>query len=146
MTATNSPFRYPLGAKPPSFVDASDPAALLGEISEKDFSQEVVELAEALGWTVFRTHDSRHSPDGEPDLRMVHPVLRRVVWAELKAANGKLRPAQLTAIETLRQAGAEVYVWQPADWEYIVKVLQRFWFKANRSASAGVAGVEDADP
>ena len=41
--------------------------------TEKGFSQAVVDYAHTQGWTVWRTYDSRHSPAGEPDLRMVRP-------------------------------------------------------------------------
>ena len=92
-------------------------------ISERAFAQAVVEAAEDLGWTVWRTWASVHSPSGEPDLRMVHPVLRQVIWAELKTQNGKLSPAQQESIDTLKAAGARVYVWRPADWPQIERVL-----------------------
>lgn len=92
-------------------------------ISEKDFAQTVVETAEALGWTVWRTWRSDHSPSGEPDLRMAHPVLRRVIWAELKSYKGRLTAAQQQSIETLMAAGATVFIWRPTDWEEIESIL-----------------------
>ncbi len=42
-------------------------------ITEKEFQATVRELAEAYGWTVFCTWRSKHSPAGEPDLRMIRP-------------------------------------------------------------------------
>ena len=101
-----------------------DPSVLRLGISEKEFAQAVVELAEALGWMVWRTWVSLHSPKGEPDLRMVNVDQRRVVWAEVKSDKGKLTAAQAEAILTLRSSGAEVYVWRPGDWEKIQAVLK----------------------
>ena len=50
-------------------------------ITEKDFQATVIDLARSLGWIVGFTHDSRKSEPGEPDLRMVHPVQYRVIFA-----------------------------------------------------------------
>ena len=83
-------------------------------VTEKAFSQTVVAMAQALGWTVWRTWDSRHSPAGEPDLRMAHPVQKRQVWAELKTDKGKVTEPQQTALDVLRESGAEAYLWRPA--------------------------------
>ena len=93
-------------------------------ISESDFAQSVVEYARATGWLVWRTWNSKHSPAGEPDLRLVHPGQKRVIWAELKSSKGKLTPMQEQAIETLQVAGAEAYLWYPQDWWLIEMVLK----------------------
>ena len=84
-------------------------------ITEKQLSQTVVEMAEAFGWTVWRTWNSRHSPAGEPDLRMVHPVWRRMIWAELKTEKGKLTLKQEDTIRILMRAKQEWYLWRPRD-------------------------------
>ena len=99
------------------------PDTINGLISEKDFQAAVRELAELMGWTVFCTWSSRHSPGGEPDLRLVHPIQKRMIWMELKSAKGKLTARQVEAIETLQAAGEEVYVFRPQDWEQIEKIL-----------------------
>ena len=76
--------------------------------TEKQFSQTVVEYARLMGWTVFRTWSSIHSPYGEPDLRMVRPP--RVVLAELKRDDGKVTPKQYEALELYRRCpGVETY-------------------------------------
>jgi len=93
-------------------------------VTEKAFQQTVRAMAVALGWTVFCTYDSRRSPEGEPDLRMVHPKQRRVIWAELKSNVGKTTPLQEQALETLREAGAEVFLWRPAMMDAIEKILR----------------------
>ena len=49
---------------------------------EASFQRTVIALAEWSGWTVHFTHNSKHSPPGELDLRMIRPP--RVAIAELK--------------------------------------------------------------
>ena len=105
-------------------MQLSDPSVLLREISEKQFQAQVRERAELLGWVVFTTWNSRHSPAGEPDLRLVHPVQKRIIWVELKTENGKVSAKQNEAIETLQEAGFEVFIWRPSDQDQIEKVLQ----------------------
>ena len=92
-------------------------------VSEKDFAQAVVEYAQAWGWTVWRTWNSKHSPAGEPDLRMVRPP--RVIFAELKSETGKLTTKQAEAVALLRECpGTWCYVWRPSDWDEIEGVLE----------------------
>ena len=59
-------------------------------VSEKAWQNTVRKAAEALGWRVMTTWSSKHSPKGEPDLRMIRPP--RVIFAELKSANGHQLP------------------------------------------------------
>jgi len=94
-----------------------------GAISEKDWAQTVVEYAELMGWLVYRTWNSLHSPAGYPDLTLVR---ERVVWAELKSGDGIVTTAQWDWHYALKQAGQEAYIWRPADWEYgVQRVLGR---------------------
>jgi hypothetical protein len=91
--------------------------------TEKDFQAAVREYAELHGWTVFSTWNSRHSPNGEPDLRMVRPP--RVIFAELKSAKGKLSAAQAHVIDLLRLCdGVETYIWRPGEWPLIEGILE----------------------
>ena len=93
-------------------------------VTERQFSQAVVDYARLTNWLVFRTWNSRHSPAGAPDLRMVRPF--RVIFAEVKRELGKLTPQQEEAINLLRLCpGVEVYVWRRSDWEEIVRILAR---------------------
>ena len=66
-------------------------------MTEKDFQAAVRDYAQLRGWRVFCTWDSRHSPAGEPDLRMARPP--RVVFAELKTATGKVSDTQEHVLE-----------------------------------------------
>ena len=90
--------------------------------NEKQFQVALREYAELMGWKVFATWHSIHSPKGEPDLRLVRPP--RVVFAELKSERGKLTPSQAEVISLLEECpGIEVYLWRPSDWDAIERVL-----------------------
>lgn len=108
-------------------------------ITEKQFSQQVVDLARLLGWKVYRQWTSIHSPKGFPDLTMVRED--RLVFAELKSEQGKLTEAQAEWLEALRATGigrriftgvatpsgsgkVEVYEWRPHQIEEIAGILQ----------------------
>lgn len=67
---------------------------------------------------------SIHSPRGFPDLVLVSPERKRVIFAELKTEQGKVSEHQQAWIEALRQAGAEVYVWRPSQIESIAQILR----------------------
>lgn len=100
-------------------------------LSEKAFAQQVVDLAQLMGWRCYRTHDSRRSPAGFPDLVLVKPP--RLIFAELKTEIGKVTPDQmawmhdLTAIEiaTAYDGGSVVscYLWRPCAWDEIERTL-----------------------
>lgn len=90
--------------------------------TEKGFSQAVVDYAHIQGWLVFRTYDSRHSPAGEPDLRMVRPP--RVIFAELKVGKNQPTAYQREALGLLGQCpGVETYLWRPDQWDMIEEIL-----------------------
>ena len=94
-------------------------------IPEADFQATVVGIAVLNGWTVFSTKDSRRSPKGEPDLRMVHPVWKRMVWMELKKEGEKPTPEQDEALSVLERAGEECYLCRPSDLDLIERVLSQ---------------------
>jgi hypothetical protein len=102
-------------------------------ILERDFQQQVTDLAELLGWSWahFRPAQTAHGwrtavsgplGKGFPDLVLAHPRKVCVLFAELKA-RGKVSPEQDGVHDVLRMAGARVVVWTPADWDTIVNVL-----------------------
>ena len=103
------------------------------KVSEAAFQQVVIDLARWHGWRVFhplpaqnargRWRTAQAGDTGFPDLVLAHPK-RGVIFAELKSAIGKLSDRQQAWIDTLRQAGAEVYVWRPADIEQIKAILK----------------------
>ena len=117
--------------------------ASLVPISEAELQTAIIDCAVALGWLVYHTHDSRHSPEGFPDLILVREP--RLIIAELKGVDRRGRPgvvkvAQaewLLRLDTIagvvehlvEQAGAAdalpgvaeapilaVRLWRPVDW------------------------------
>jgi hypothetical protein len=89
-------------------------------VTEREWQRQITDLATMLGWSWYHTHDSRRSPAGFPDLVLWR---ERVVYVELKAQRGRLRPEQRVTITAFRQAGAEVYVWRPSDFDTARRVL-----------------------
>ena len=90
------------------------------KVSEKDFQRTVVELALHLGYAVHHTIDQKHYAKrigpGFPDLTLVHPQQRRVIFAELKSSTGKLSEAQKWWADILSKCpGVEYFLWKPSD-------------------------------
>lgn len=90
-------------------------------LTEKAFTQMVIDLAHYLGWMSYHTHDSRHSEPGFPDLCMIKDG--RIVFAELKTETGKATPQQEHWLKELSKCNTEVYLWRPSDWEDITATL-----------------------
>jgi hypothetical protein len=93
----------------------------LGALTEKDFRQQVIDLAHLLGWRCYFTWNSIHSPAGFPDLVMLRRG--RQVVAELKTSRRLPTAAQQAWLEEFRAAGVETFVWRPEDLEEIASVL-----------------------
>lgn len=107
---------------------AADPSASSGQAGlppqpERSFADQVVQAAQLLGWRVYRTWNSQHSPAGFPDLVLVRRP--RVVFAELKRQDKGPTTDQTAWLEDLRASGQEAYLWRPSDWSTIEKVLSR---------------------
>lgn len=100
----------------------SDLEDKLAKITEKQFSQQVADVAKTFGWLVYRTWNSQHSPKGFPDLCMVKGPL--IIFAELKSKKGKTTPAQEQWLNALEYTPADVYLWRPGDLEEIIEVLR----------------------
>lgn len=84
--------------------------------TEKQFSQQVVDLARTLGWKCYRTFNSRFSPAGYPDLTMVRG--NRIIFAELKVGKNFPSVAQGCWLSALAESGVgEVYIWWPESLE-----------------------------
>lgn len=101
-------------------------------ITEAMFTDQVLELAGILGWTTahFRpamtTHGWRTPVQGDgkgfPDLILCRRD--RLVVAELKVGRNKVTADQLHWLDSFKAAGAEVFVWTPADWDEITGELR----------------------
>ncbi|MBI3978670.1 MAG: VRR-NUC domain-containing protein [Chloroflexi bacterium] len=107
------------------------------ELSEDEFRQQIHDLAGILGWSwmfvkplraaggIWKTPTFGPLGKGWPDDTLVHPVKRRIVFAEVKKELGKVEPDQERVHAFLRRAGFEVYVWRPSDIASIQEVLAR---------------------
>ncbi len=103
-------------------------------ISERDFQDQIIELAHIYGWAVahFRPAMKQDgswrtavSADGTgfPDLVLVRSP--RLIFAEVKSEEGKVTSEQSSWLRNLAAAKQDVYLWRPSDWEGIVEVLKR---------------------
>ena len=92
--------------------------------TEKQWLEQVRKLAGQLGWLTYHPNQSKFSEPGFPDLTLVR---ERVIFAELKrhAPSAKLSPHQILWRDRLLAAGAEHYVWRPADADQIIRILGR---------------------
>lgn len=90
--------------------------------TEKQWMEEVRKLANQLGWLTYHPHRSERSQPGFPDLTLVR---ERVIFAELKRhdASAKLSPHQVIWRDRLLAAGAEWYLWRPAQADEIIRIL-----------------------
>lgn len=93
-------------------------------LTEKQFMQQVRDLAKLLGWSVYHTFDSRRSEPGFPDLVFVNATQRRILYAELKTDKGRVSEHQRRWLDMLGAAGAEVALWRPRDLGEIKLVLR----------------------
>lgn len=91
-------------------------------VTEKQFQQQVIELAKLHSWLHYFTYRSTRSPSGFPDLVLVRDD--RLVFAELKTDEGRMSPAQRQWYAALQRAANEIYVWRPRDWDAICEVLK----------------------
>jgi hypothetical protein len=103
---------------------------------ESDFQRLVIEYARLLGWRVahFRAARIRRRDGsvyystpvaadggGFPDLVLARRG--RVVFAELKSPRGRQTPAQEAWARELNGGPVRCYLWRPADWPEIERVL-----------------------
>ncbi len=89
---------------------------------EAIFQDQVVRMARGQGWLVFHPAPFQVRPgvwrsDGKgfPDLVLIHPGGRGIIFAELKAEGGKLSEEQVRWGESIVKSGGEYYLWRPKD-------------------------------
>lgn len=106
----------------------------LTPVSEKEFQKQVIELAHAFGWKIahFRTamnarghYQTPVGADGAgwPDLVLVHPEWKLILFRELKTEKGKLAEHQRIWGEWLVAADQDWAVWRPSDLPIIATAL-----------------------
>ena len=108
--------------------------------TEQDFMHAVIDFAHINGWMVHHVLDQRHYAKrvgpGFPDLVLCRPWRSpqeasgpTLIFAELKAEDGSVRPDQVRWLERLKAATsigtARVCVWRPSDWDEIQRTLKR---------------------
>lgn len=101
-------------------------ALLAGAMPEEELLVAVETEATLGGWRwhhIRRADLAQQQGDpGWPDFLALRGD--RIVVAELKAALGRVESAQATWLDAWAAAGAEVFVWRPADLDTIRKVLR----------------------
>ena len=100
---------------------------------EKDFAKKVEYILEVNGW-LWKHDETSMRPDGRfatafkgargfPDYVAVRKD--RIVLAELKSEKGRLSDGQKIWLEAFRFTNkTEVYLWRPADFDEIRKILR----------------------
>ena len=88
--------------------------------SEKQFQTAVIELAILRGWKHYHTYRSKRSVPGFPDLVLVR---ERIIFAELKREGGEATPQQQEWLDAIAYADGTAYLWQPSDWNEILREL-----------------------
>lgn len=90
--------------------------AALPEMTEAQLLDNVRKLSLLTGWLFYHTYDSRRSDAGWPDTVMLNVRQRRILFVELKARKGQLRPMQVVWLQALAEVGMETAVWRPQQW------------------------------
>jgi len=94
------------------------------KVTEADLREQIRTLCKLFGWRMQFTWSSIHSPAGFPDLVLVNPEQKRIIFAELKSEVGKMSEQQIEWMKALVDAGAAYYTWRPADIETIAEILK----------------------
>jgi hypothetical protein len=95
----------------------------VAQMTEAQLQDNVIATAHLFGWRVahFRAAMTKHgwrtpvSADGKGFVDLVL-TRDRVIFAELKSQRGRTSPEQQDWLAALSDAGAEVYVFRPAEW------------------------------
>jgi hypothetical protein len=102
------------------------------QVSEKQFQQQIVDLARLHSWRVYHPWDSRRSAAGWPDLVLARlcpsqrGVTTELLFLECKTERGRLTEAQRDWLFVLGAVpGVTARVVRPSDWPEIVALLSR---------------------
>ncbi|MGB3330132.1 MAG: VRR-NUC domain-containing protein [Thermomicrobiales bacterium] len=106
-------------------IFAGNAPAHQDNLTEGEFQNQIVSMANALGWTMrFHNVYAIGSDRGYPDLTLVHPV-KGVVWIEVKGPKPNIYQRQVEWLETLQEAGQAAYLVYPEDYDAVARLLQR---------------------
>ena len=100
-------------------------------MTERDFSSSIEATLRLCGWRWCHFRAARAAQGwrtplsgdaGFPDIVAVRG--RPLLFCELKAEAGAVRPEQRDWLEALEAAGQEVHLWRPRDWDAITETLK----------------------
>lgn len=93
-------------------------------MTERDFQQQIIDLATTLGYWVHHTPDSRRSTPGWPDLVLMRGgESPRLYFVEVKKEKGRVTREQQMVLDLLTDCGQNAYVWRPSMWPDIMVTL-----------------------
>lgn len=102
-------------------------------ISEAEWQAQVIDLAHAHRWRHLHVRRSigkgrswvtTTNVIGWPDLLLWHEGQHRIIAAELKSQGGQPTDDQVAVLASLERAGAETFIWRPADLDDVHTVLK----------------------
>lgn len=128
-TVEQIPYLSSLGDEPAPMRIASGPRwrqmtsaeKVLYAMSETEWQEQVIAIAELFGWWWWRDNMSTRNRRGMTDLVLFRD---RIVWAELKKETGKSRPGQPEFATRVIRARGEHYVWRPRHKAQVLEVLR----------------------
>ncbi len=101
------------------------------KVSEAVLQTQVIHLAKFRGWRVMHSRPALNRSGrwstpiqghkGFPDLVLARSGV--VLFVELKAKTGRLSPDQTQWLDELAGPDTYVFVWRPADWDEIERIL-----------------------
>lgn len=92
-------------------------------LPEKHLQGTLRQAALLNNWLYYHTQDSRHSPEGFPDICAVRG--ERLLFAELKRTGVQPTAAQQAWLEALTQVRTVgTYLWHPEDMEMALAILR----------------------
>lgn len=100
-------------------------------MNENEFTKQVIEVSRRFGWMAvhFRPglsqkgrHMTTYLGDGKGYFDIT-AIRERVIFAELKIPPNKQSTEQQIWAKTAANAGCEVYLWTPADYDDIVRIF-----------------------
>lgn len=93
------------------------------DVTEKQFTEQVRDLAKIFGYEYYHTWTSMHSPKGWPDVALCKDG--RLILAELKREGKSPSPEQQKWLDLLSMVkGIQVYVWRPSNIDRIAEILR----------------------
>lgn len=95
-------------------------ATPLADLTEKELTGQLVQIAHLTNWRRYHTWRSKHSAAGYPDETLVR---ERLIFVELKTEKGKLSDEQRDWLRALLAADVEVYIVRPRHLQAIAAVL-----------------------